>query len=380
MHLSGKQCLLVKQRHHAIRLEHISTQVRCRRPFILFRSHIAAERRLECLSIAGLQCPSIGIGTAVEHSRQFLYPLRNADVSNSQFPQRMIDIGKKPVRDVLGDRLESAIAIPEAVKEKKQVQRNHLEATERRVGNTPFGIKNRLPRRCHDLPVQTINDVAVSCLSSIEKASKHFCVYLAVSRPSWSGCIETEAEIPKSLPNTGDRHRFDLGMSLQSQDMKTRRFFRSAYIVLAAGSALMLTGCVSDALNPSQTLVQGYVPDEQALELVPVGSSREQVLLALGTPSTSATFDNEVFYYISQTRVRRAAFMKPKLVDQRILAVYFGEEERVTNIANYGLQDGKIFDFLSKTTPTGGKDTTFISQLLSGAGKALPKLPGSRGG
>lgn len=207
-----------------------------------------------------------------------------------------------------------------------------------------------------------------------------FVVYLAARQPNSSGCIETEAELPKLLPYTGDRHRISLGMSLQSQNMKTRRFIRSACVALAAGSALMLTGCVSETLNPSQTLVQGYVPDEQALELVPVGSSREQVLLALGTPSTSATFDNEVFYYISQTRVRRAAFMKPKLVDQRILAVYFGEEERVTNIANYGLQDGKVFDFLAKTTPTGGKDTTFVSQLLSGVGQGLPKLPGSRGG
>ena len=75
---------------------------------------------------------------------------------------------------------------------------------------------------------------------------------------------------------------------------------------------------------------------------MPVGSSREQVLLALGTPSTTATFDNEVFYYISQTRTRPVAFMKPKLVDQRILAVYFDEDGRVDQLANYGCKDGKV--------------------------------------
>ena len=84
-------------------------------------------------------------------------------------------------------------------------------------------------------------------------------------------------------------------------------------------------------------------------------------------PSTTATFDNEVFYYISQTRVRRVAFDKPKLVDQRVLAVYFGEDGRVTQIANYGMQDGKVFDFISRTTPTGGKDQNFLSQMLAGA-------------
>ena len=148
---------------------------------------------------------------------------------------------------------------------------------------------------------------------------------------------------------------------------------------LGAGLAISLAGCnATESLNPTATFTQGYVVDEQALELVPPGSSREQVLLALGTPSTRATFDNEVFYYISQTKVRRAAFMKGKIVDRRILAVYFGEDDRVTNIAHYGLQDGKVFDFLSKTTPTGGKDQTFVGQLLSGLGSGEPPpLPGS---
>jgi len=70
----------------------------------------------------------------------------------------------------------------------------------------------------------------------------------------------------------------------------------------------------------------------RSLDLVPVGSSREQVLLALGSPSTTATFDNEVFYYFSQTRRRPVAFMNPRIVDQRILAVYFGADGRVEKI------------------------------------------------
>jgi outer membrane protein assembly factor BamE (lipoprotein component of BamABCDE complex) len=156
---------------------------------------------------------------------------------------------------------------------------------------------------------------------------------------------------------------------------------RGGKAAMAVAAVALLAGCNAAAtLRPTETLTQGYVIDEQAIELVPVGSSREQVLLALGSPSTTATFDSdEVFYYISQKRVRPVAFMNPRLVDQRVLAVYFGEDGRVTNIANYGLQDGKVFDFISRTTPTGGKDTTFIGQLLSGlSGGAPPSLPGTR--
>ncbi len=56
--------------------------------------------------------------------------------------------------------------------------------------------------------------------------------------------------------------------------------------------------------RPARRLTQGCVIDQQQIDSVPVGSSREQVLLALGSPSTTATFDNEVFYYISQKRYR----------------------------------------------------------------------------
>jgi outer membrane protein assembly factor BamE (lipoprotein component of BamABCDE complex) len=143
---------------------------------------------------------------------------------------------------------------------------------------------------------------------------------------------------------------------------------------LALCGTLLLAGCnATEALRPGETLTHGYVVDQETLELVPVGSSREQVLLALGTPSTTATFDNEVFYYISQTRVRSVAFQNMRVKDQMVLAVYFGEDGRVSNIANYGLQDGKVFDFISRTTPTGGKDQSFIGQLITGvAGGGLP--------
>ncbi|MGH6761427.1 MAG: outer membrane protein assembly factor BamE [Phyllobacterium sp.] len=163
-----------------------------------------------------------------------------------------------------------------------------------------------------------------------------------------------------------------------------QRIFKSesAKRVVLAGTVavlpVMLIGCnaTSMGLNPKETLTQGYVIDEGALEFVPVGSSREQVLLTLGSPSTTATFDNEVFYYISQKRERKVQFLNPKVVERHILAVYFDSEGKVSNIANYTMQDGKVFDSISRTTPTGGKDLSFLGQLLQGVGKAPASLPG----
>lgn len=167
-------------------------------------------------------------------------------------------------------------------------------------------------------------------------------------------------------------------MFLPLREFKTKQACRVLMAAALGGAAMALAGCnATGALDPTETLTQGYVIDEEALELVPVGSSREQVLLALGTPSITATFDNEVFYYISQKRVRNAAFMRPKLVDQRVLAVYFGDDDRVSKIANYGLKDGKVFDFISRTTPTAGKEQNFLAQVISGVGAAPQNIFGN---
>lgn len=163
-------------------------------------------------------------------------------------------------------------------------------------------------------------------------------------------------------------------MSLKKRYFKSdKKFLSNAAIAIMIASA-GLTGCQTGTV-----LNGGYVVDEQSLNLVPEGSSREQVLLSLGTPSTTATFDGEVFYYISQRRERSVAFQKLKVVDQSVLAIYFDKDGVVTRRANYTLKDGKPFDTITRVTPTGGKDLTFLQQLLSG-GSAANAAKGLFGG
>ena len=136
--------------------------------------------------------------------------------------------------------------------------------------------------------------------------------------------------------------------------------------------ALALGACSSLPVNSfTQTYNRGYVLDENALQQVPVGSSQEQVLLVLGTPSTVATLSGEAFYYISQ-KTQQTAFMRPEVVDQRVLVVYFSPDRRVTRIANYGLQDGKVFDFISRSTIAGGSDISLVGNILRNVGNINP--------
>jgi outer membrane protein assembly factor BamE (lipoprotein component of BamABCDE complex) len=59
------------------------------------------------------------------------------------------------------------------------------------------------------------------------------------------------------------------------------------------------------------------------------------------------------------------AFMPQNITDQRVLAVYFDKNRKVTRLADYGLEDGKPVDFLSRTTPVAGPDYHLIQALLS---------------
>ena len=145
------------------------------------------------------------------------------------------------------------------------------------------------------------------------------------------------------------------------------RAHRSIRMAVALGLAVSLAGCFTS------TYQRGYILDEAALAQVPQGSSQEQVLLVLGTPSTVATVSGETFYYISQ-KSQRTAFLNPEITDQRVLAVYFDQTRRVERVANYGMQDGKVFDFISRTTPTGGQESNIIKQILSSS-TFTPKLP-----
>jgi outer membrane protein assembly factor BamE (lipoprotein component of BamABCDE complex) len=109
---------------------------------------------------------------------------------------------------------------------------------------------------------------------------------------------------------------------------------------------------------------KGYILPPGALEQIPIGASQDQVLIVMGTPSTVATLNGEVFYYISQRSERPIAFMSDRIVDQRVIAIYFDKNRQVRRLANYGLKDGMIFDFISRTTPTSGQEINYVAPLF----------------
>jgi outer membrane protein assembly factor BamE (lipoprotein component of BamABCDE complex) len=137
-----------------------------------------------------------------------------------------------------------------------------------------------------------------------------------------------------------------------------QRHSRAASAICGLVLALSLAGC------GGETFQRGYVLPDGALDQIPLGASQEQVLLVLGTPSTVATVSGEAFYYISQKADRPISFMLAKVTDQRVIAVYFDRDRKVRRVAEFGMKDGHVFDFVSQTTPTGGNDLSVVTTIL----------------
>jgi outer membrane protein assembly factor BamE (lipoprotein component of BamABCDE complex) len=129
------------------------------------------------------------------------------------------------------------------------------------------------------------------------------------------------------------------------------------------GFVLVLSFALAGCGAITQTYQRGYVLPDGALEQIPLGASQEQVLVVLGTPSTVATVSGEVFYYISQ-KTEQTSFMPQRETNRRIVAVYFDRNRKVERLADYGMRDGKIFDSISRSTPSGGEELSYLSYMF----------------
>src|ERR1700741_1794883 len=128
---------------------------------------------------------------------------------------------------------------------------------------------------------------------------------------------------------------------------------------------------------------RGYVPDPAAAGSIAVGTdTKVTVAQKLGNPSTTATFGGDVWYYISATEEQQA-FFAPIITDRHILAVEFNSQGQVANIRHYGLQYGRGVDYVTRETPTRGKELTILQQMFNavpGVQPAQQQTPGQPGG
>ena len=140
-----------------------------------------------------------------------------------------------------------------------------------------------------------------------------------------------------------------------------------ALVLLAAP---LLCACVSTRAQ------HGYVPErgEDALTAEVGIDTKESVLARYGEPSVRPAMFDDVWYYVSSATNSRA-FYKTETTRREVTAFAFAEDGSVFEVATFGLEDGRPVNIVSRTTPTRGKELSFLEQLIGGVGQ-VPGLPG----
>jgi outer membrane protein assembly factor BamE (lipoprotein component of BamABCDE complex) len=128
--------------------------------------------------------------------------------------------------------------------------------------------------------------------------------------------------------------------------------------LVALAASVVLTGCSTTTLKHGQH----YTAAE--LQQIQPGMSQDEVRMALGSPATTSTVNAGTAYYYIASTSKQTAFLDPKEVDRKVVAVYFTPVGSVERIAQYGMKDGKVFDFVNRETPAATQSEDNVLRML----------------
>lgn len=142
----------------------------------------------------------------------------------------------------------------------------------------------------------------------------------------------------------------------------------SVFVLLLA---LAGTACTSTVET------RGNLPHPEVLSQVQPGkSSRDDVQALLGTPSSTLTYGDETWHYIS-ARSEQVAFFEPKFVERKVVSITFDQRGTVKAVTTRALEDGQSVELVDRETPTAGKEMNMLQQLLGNVGR-FSKTPGGK--
>jgi outer membrane protein assembly factor BamE (lipoprotein component of BamABCDE complex) len=128
-------------------------------------------------------------------------------------------------------------------------------------------------------------------------------------------------------------------------------------LLLAAAAAVFVAAC-----NPIVDNLGNRALKED-VEQIKVGqTTRNEVQRLLGSPSSTAALDDNVWYYIS-ARQEQWAFMKPSITDQQVLMVRFDAGGIVREVKSMDMNDAQSVAHVSRTTPIRGGEPGLLRSL-----------------
>lgn len=130
---------------------------------------------------------------------------------------------------------------------------------------------------------------------------------------------------------------------------------------------LGMTAALLSACTPTVNKRGNMVDDFQLKQVTPGVHTRTDVLKIMGSPTTIAPFDDNLWYYIGQETEKRG-ILDEDITAERIIGVKFDEQGNVVKVQEMK-NDRLAIPIERDKTPTFGNDLTFTQQLLGNLGK-----------
>jgi outer membrane protein assembly factor BamE (lipoprotein component of BamABCDE complex) len=162
------------------------------------------------------------------------------------------------------------------------------------------------------------------------------------------------------------------------QDFANRRTVRSRWKPLAA--AFAAAAILASAACAPDTAIRGNLPRPEKLAQVKPGlSTRNDVRELLGPPSNIGTFNDKVWYYISQ-KTEDVPMNVPQVRERTVIAVRFTDGGIVQDVQTLGKDAGRDISPVARTTPSAGHEPSLLRDLFGNIGKVGANTSGSGGG
>ncbi|MDE2512642.1 MAG: outer membrane protein assembly factor BamE [Alphaproteobacteria bacterium] len=155
--------------------------------------------------------------------------------------------------------------------------------------------------------------------------------------------------------------------------------FKSVNSRLLRAAALVVLATPLFACQPTVDQ-RGNAPEADKLSQVQVGKTdKATVTQLLGSPSSVAEFDPNVWYYVS-AKTEDVAFLKTETLDQNVVKITFDKNNVVQSVQKLGMQDAQTITPNPNATPSRGREFSWIEEFLGNFGRFVSKNRPQEGG
>lgn len=152
--------------------------------------------------------------------------------------------------------------------------------------------------------------------------------------------------------------------NIATKRMKNKRILLTALTLLASGT--MLAAC-----TPTMVQHGNFVKENQVKDIIPGIHTKSDALRILGSPTSVAAFDENIWYYVGRETEKRG-ILDPQVTDERIFVATFDENSVLQTLEEIDSQGVNIPVSRDKT-PTHGNEITVMQQFFGNLGRFNPQ-------